>query len=820
MTAPPPQELFRFIGQRPASYAEPRVIRTDAIIAAGAPGFTVVQENLETQVAFALRELQEGQNPPPRMVEHLESDAIRYCIASMDAEISTLDLLGRLGDSESLRAIVSDDRFVRDRFRSAVGLLGVHYELNAFDPDLCSLVLAIGESLTIASEAAEYDFAPKFSEAIDDWFVTVPTYWSSNPPREALAREPSIGDLMLVKQKLTGYHMGEIAAIENVMASETRTHRLRREQFDEQTVELETLKEEVTESEKSQNERSELKTEIERTLEQQFSLHGDVRVESSLGPTTNLTANVGAEFSSSTSETNKNASEFAKSTVERALNRVTKRSLERRITVKRVTSLDDESRGFQNETADHISGIYRWVESDWEATLHNYGERLLLEFLIPEPGAWLSRARNRVRSKQVELREPHLPMIIDVNGLRPLLPQDLNDGNFGHYVQLYLAQGVPAPPALTTTVAASLKLGEPVQDMPASAAQATALDTLVVPEGYEAVKATVALMGFSNLGMREFMAEAVHTIRVAIAGKQYPSPPGDTINASAGVIYALDYQHEFTLEIPVTGKVPVAIWSDFGRGLVGVVTLQANLRTDALRRWQELAFERILMAYSQAREAYEARVAAANANLSGDVAASELNITRSHILGELKKAIIGSLNPGRKGQLANPLGLTSVGDAFQQGNGEPEPWLASISDREQSILSFLEQSIEWPTLQYITYPYFWTSADRWIERFTDSFEKDILGEFLSAGAARVVVAVPEPFWKHMLYYLETGRPWSGGRPPIVKSDSGKLSPDYVSIAQEIQQRTDDRDESPALDSWTYSMPTNLVMLQDGKSLSL
>jgi hypothetical protein len=57
--------------------------------------------------------------------------------------------------------------------------------------------------------------------------------------------------------------------------------------------------------------------------------------------------------------------------------------------------------------AGHTIGIYRWVESVWKATTYGIGQRLVLEFLIPEPGRSIEKA-GAVKPKNPEPAPPQL----------------------------------------------------------------------------------------------------------------------------------------------------------------------------------------------------------------------------------------------------------------------------------------------------------------------------------------------------------------------------------------------------------------------------
>lgn len=696
----------------------------------------------------------------------------------------------------------TENRF--DVYRACLTVLGRHFGLTSVDASF-ALWLVKADALLGSIETGDEQLATgtPFEKALHHQVVIVPMLGPGWKPGDALARKPAMGDLLIVRQRLTGYHFGEVAAIENVMATEARLHRLGTERVNEQVTEETSSSDVSTEESSTLNERSELKAEISKAMSQQFNLHGDVRYSTSLGPVTKLSADVGGSFSTSSSESSSAASAFAKETTRKSVRTVTERTTSRRLTRLQTTIRDVEERRFDNAGESHRVGIYRWVEGDWEARLYKHPPRLLLEFLVPEPGAWLARARRRQLATMVDIAEPHPPTFPASPGApsatRPLKPSDLTPTNIGDYLAEYLVQGVEPAPAETVEVAVSIKTGN-IEDAPTQASVGATLDTLKVPDGYAAESAQWALDSWHRT--KESL-DADSTILLTIGGVSV-APHRER--------YEVSFDGSLSFPGGITGTVPVSIWGDLSRGVVGTVRISCRRLPEKYVAWQLASFAQITAAYAMTRQVYEARLAEAAAARESDIAANHLNLTQSHIVAELKKHVVSMLL-GPAGGKSSPLGLADVSAAVHVDPAGASPiWVDAISPVSRDLIGFLEQAIDWHSLQYVTYAPFWSDADRWSEHFADSFQPGLIGEFLGAGAARVVVAVPLAFEQQMTYFLQTGTPWGGGSAPTPGEDT------YVSVARELQERQDDAEEQEPEDTWTFSLPTNLVMLQPEATL--
>jgi hypothetical protein len=92
-----------------------------------------------------------------------------------------------------------------------------------------------------------------------------------------------------------------------------------------------------------------------------------------------------------------------------------------------------------------------------------------------------------------------------------------------------------------------------------------------------------------------------------------------------------------------------------------------------------------------------------------------------------------------------------------------------------AMIRFLHQAVEWESMLFFLYPYFWSHASRWeLKKYLD--HPDFLHKtFLKAGSARVVLTIRPGFERDFVSFLETGTldELPGDHP-------------YMTIAQEMQ----------------------------------
>ena len=324
---------------------------------------------------------------------------------------------------------------------------------------------------------------------------------------QPLIRPLGIGDLKVVKQKLIGYYAGEVAHIENVLKSELKERKFKTFDRSEQTlVTTEELNEE-TEKDLQTTDRFELKKETEKTIQEDLSLEAGVTVSGSYGPV-EMTAHADFAYKTSTKDSQKTSSNYARDVVDRSVTKIQKKSKEVR-TTKNIHEIEEiNTHGFNNKDgAGHVTGVYRWVDKHYRAQIYNYGIRLMFEFIIPEPAAFYIHAQKRKKEMtETSIRPP--PELVGITS------KDITEHTYQRYASLYGAQGVSAPPPLHKYLATSFSggSGKPGESI------AKVIKELVVSTGYELTgdpgySATVVSIGLPKFHLA-IGTEVIELLRV------------------------------------------------------------------------------------------------------------------------------------------------------------------------------------------------------------------------------------------------------------------------------------------------------------------
>jgi len=594
------------------------------------------------------------------------------------------------------------------------------------------------------------------------------------PPMLVLNPEKNIkylfGDLKIVKKTLVKYEAGEVAHIENILKSEDkqRSHRKLSKTEDFFSREEEHVKESVQDLEST--ERFELERETESTIEADSQLQAGASITARYGA---IEATATTDYSSSTAraDSSNSASSYAKDVVDRSVEKIKERvkELRSRKTIVEVEELN--MHGFDNKAgSEHIVGIYRWVDKFYRAQVHNYGKRLMLEFLVPEPAALYLFAQSS--SHQVaEFSRPAIPTFG---------PADIQPNTYKQYVQQYNAGTVKPPPSKFKTTGISIE-GPELRDESVSV-EGTIIDSevnekLSVPAGYKAMEAhfwetMITLPGSSGPFLRVHVGRRIFDTRTDINKKQMRDED-DTI--------------------------PVTIMAFGLYSFVANVEVVCERTNEIYEQWQLDTFATIMQAYHIQLAAYEERIAASLVAGGVEISGNNPGQNRAIEKQELKRACITLLTHQH----------FETFDAMKHSDSDLPRIDVLEAAREAPFIQFFEQAFEWNQITYVLYPYFWSNRDQWMNRMSLKDTDPEFENFLRAGAARVVVPVDPAFKNQVLQYLQSGVIW-GGSNTMIRDDK-----QFISIAEEIM--TEDV-SYPDGEPWEIRMPTALVILQKDSEL--
>src|SRR5256886_2167455 len=279
--------------------------------------------------------------------------------------------------------------------------------------------------------------------------VAIPQDAATVPTGHGEAKILGIADLNLVEQHLLRHELGEIAHIENVLKSETRSRTFKTSDTTEQTVTTETETTQVKEQDLSSSERFELQSESQTVINENASRDGGLTIHASYGPSVDATSNFNFSSSSSRQQSNTASASYAREAATKAVNRVQTRTPTRRTTTTLNVVEETNQHSFDNKAGSNdIVGVYRFVDKVYRAQVVNYGKRLMLEFIVPEPAAFLRHAMTNRPLDGVPQVEPDPPGYCQANGTSfvPLQATDIDREPYTFWSSKYGAQDVTGPP--------------------------------------------------------------------------------------------------------------------------------------------------------------------------------------------------------------------------------------------------------------------------------------------------------------------------------------------------------------------------------------
>lgn len=587
----------------------------------------------------------------------------------------------------------------------------------------------------------------------------------SLPVSHGTLRSVGVADLVVVRQALKRHERREISHVENVLPGEhkSREHERSRSTEETTTTERETTKEEERDLETA--ERFEIQRETQSLLHEELSLQVGASMSGSYGPSIEFTTSADFGMVQVKEEATRQASAYAKETIQRAATKITERV--RQETTLRMTETFREANVHEVDnrgSAEGVTGVYQWIDKVYEAQVFNYGQRMMFDFVVPEPASLLLRALASARPLGVAFSKP-IPFVKTA--------AEIDEDNYFVEAQRYDAQGVEPPPALFLDV---VKTFDGADDRPDSGSVTKVIE-LPLPDGYEARKVAVVV------SYNRWTEDA--SLDVLLAGRSHRFEKGT------------ESWWTKSLDSP-TGAIAIGLKTFRISVFAATFEFSCQRTARAMDAWRLKTHGLIKQAYLKQLQDHEEKVAAARQEVANEQRGQNPADNRLIERTELRRLAISTLTA----QHFDAFGAIETG-AFDL------PQIDFAAAEEQgSYIRFFEQAFEWEQMMYVFYPYYWASKERWRASVLHRDDDPMFGEFLRAGAARVVLPVRPGFELALTHFLETGQIWEGGDPPEI------TSPMYLSIVDEIKERTGAPGlEVPQGDPWEIRVPTTLVALR-------
>lgn len=650
-----------------------------------------------------------------------------------------------------------------------------------------------------------------------------------------------IGDLIVIRKKLVRYEAGEIAHIENVMGKEHRIRNHRRFHQVETTLIEEIEREEENRRDLESTERFELENEIKQEVKKQEKFSAGLEVSGGFGPV-QLSAYAKYDRSESVEESEKSAQKYAKEITEKAMERVKERKREERKSIELLETEETNEHKFENDTSEHITGVYRWVDKYYLVKPVNYGKRLFYEVVIPEPAALFLFARTwNLENKQLPKKPsqptvptftiPGLDTIFWYDGEKirtgepgPLRPHQIHDGNYSFLISEYGAEGVSPPPAEKTIVSHSIsKEFDPTSDWVLEGEQ------IPIPEGYEAISCQYKILikswrVHSTVGSPSplFMA---HPYDAGWPGYGRIHIGQNTILQWNGLLgppwgdypYTIDLHHE-------RGVVPLSGTGDRVGTLAMNFEVECQRTEEAMAEWQLATYRAIMKAYKKQLLEYEDRVTAAKVSSGVQISGDNPERNLLTIKEELKRSFL-ALWMGADIDL-----LPGLRDGRVESNPPTPPEIIEANVLANSDkISFAEEAFDWDNMSFRLLPYFYGRKNKWFELSNYTDTDPLFENFLKSGSALVRVPVVPEYTHAVLYYQLTEDIWSrfaGEIPALSDVSSAPEVELYNSFLAEVDPKEEDTDIHRVVDineddpdTFEIKVPTSLVWLQPGGDLN-
>ena len=580
-----------------------------------------------------------------------------------------------------------------------------------------------------------------------------------NPPPEMFSFpgwiEPyAIGDLQMVRQRLVRYAAGEIARIENIIRGERKeiSSRRKRRQLD---VEEHASSEDQVLRNDDADTRTNLLEEARRTVAEKSITNAYDGFQSSYGPPTQATLNGSWTRTTLGGAPGFNdVTRFARNILTKTVSRIT-----RKVGVIRSSSTLSQVEDTVSSVIDNTAGqtnvraVFRWLNKVYEASVVNYGNRLMIEFVVRLPASAYLAQQSTLSG--LHLLKPTAPgEMFGINSFKDITPD-----NYAFLCAFYSVTELQPPPLAQRFATTTLRGGEEKQ--------------IAIPAGYCAQSALArALSTTGGLAPPQVMV-------------------GCNILTPDGVAVALQpYAEDMTIPVAATGYEATLSPPADPEALVNV-EVQCAPTARAMDQWRIGVYGAVIRAYNAATERYF------NQTLSVGQPGRNPLANRQIEQRALKKACIellleraSQLTGGETPAFGSP---PSPGQAYQPHD-----------------VQFLDAALEWGEMAYT----FRVDAnpqpgDAMTGTGPLGVSDDALFDsFLQAIEARVLAPVRPDRLMAFLYYFSAGMLWEGADSLIA------VNPDEVALVNDLKHSPPEDSPQTIGPSWEVVVPTSMQILDE------
>lgn len=581
---------------------------------------------------------------------------------------------------------------------------------------------------------------------------------SHNEPRGWIVPY-AIGDLQIVRQRLLRYRSGEIARIENVMRGERREVTHRRSHRHEDALRQATADRTMLQNDAA-DERRNLQEETLRTVAESEQTAQYNKLTTSYGPPTQaiLDGSWSRTVQQGAHPGAQDTTRFARDILNRTVSRISRSvslirsTREIRQTEDCVVSLVDNTAGSRS-----VRAVFRWLYKVYEAYVLNYGQRLMMEFMVPRPAAGFI-AQQRALADQDFVK----PMTLLQMGVASF--EDIQVSGACGYARLGAYYGVldlEPPPLARRQVSATLRAGEEKQ--------------VPVPSGYRAVAAFVSCAGAGN------------TIPVQVlVGRQTVSP---LVQSQSIALHGEDA----TVPVSVAQALPEPLPREGSQLLVNL-EIGCEPSGRCMDEWRIRIYAGLVAGYRERQARYQGCLAGHGAQPTGGRSPLACRQTeRTELKGACVRMLLERVQP-----------LAAA--------GAPEPGAPSaFAVNEPRYLQFLDEVLEW---REMTYSFHAAPqgclADMAAEASGWGVQDDALfASFVQAQQARVLLPVQPAHAMAFLYFYGSGQLWGGadGQVPALEGD--------VPLVSDLKRTKDTPTGVRRVGSpWQVVVPTTMQVLDD------